>query len=281
MYEGTLYGHWQAIVTLQQMLVLCNNPDGIVDMTPQAISARTSIPLEIIMKGIEVLSAPDPYSRTPGEDGVRIALLELTRPWGWRIVNYAKYQEMRNAAQKRDADRERIAAKRAAEKDNIIKPVAECREMSQESQSVANVAPLSISTSTSTRSKALRSQTSAAFVEFWQAYPNRKAKKDAIKAWSTVKLDDVATIMQAVEKHKTSDQWQRGFIPYAATWLRGRRWEDETTGNVNGVDLGVCMWNRDGARSTTQPRCVANGVEEVRGLIYCEQHKHLHHEQTR
>ena len=36
MYEGTLYGHWQSIVTLQQMLVLCNS-EGVVDMTPQAI----------------------------------------------------------------------------------------------------------------------------------------------------------------------------------------------------------------------------------------------------
>src|SRR5690349_23879727 len=67
MYEGTLYGHWEAIVTLQQMVVLCNS-DGIIDMTPQAIAARTSIPLEIITKGIGILSEPDPYSRTPGED---------------------------------------------------------------------------------------------------------------------------------------------------------------------------------------------------------------------
>ena len=55
MYEGTLYGHWEAIVSLQQMLVLCNQ-DGVIDMTPQAIAARTSIPYDIIAKGIATLS---------------------------------------------------------------------------------------------------------------------------------------------------------------------------------------------------------------------------------
>jgi hypothetical protein len=62
MYEGTLYGHWEAIVTLQQMLVLCNQ-DGVIDMTPQAIAARTSIPFEIISKGIDRLIAPDAIAR--------------------------------------------------------------------------------------------------------------------------------------------------------------------------------------------------------------------------
>ena len=75
MYEGTLYGHWEAIVTLQQMLVLCD-PAGVIDMTPQAIAGKTSIPVEIILKGIEVLVSPDPQSRTPGEDGRRIATID-------------------------------------------------------------------------------------------------------------------------------------------------------------------------------------------------------------
>ena len=273
MYEGTLYGHWQAIVTLQQMLVLCNR-DGHVDMTPQAMSARTSIPLDILIKGIEDLSAPDPYSRTPGDDGMRIALLDPNRPWGWRIINHAKYQAIRNAEEKRKADRDRIAEKRRKDND-----VVDSRGVSQP---VADVAPASASASASAlTSKALRSQTSATFVEFWQIYPNRRAKKDALKAWQQVNPKDIATIMQAVENHKTSDQWQRGFIPYAATWIRGKRWEDETVIGVTSVDLGQCMWNQDGARNTVQPRCERNGVEENRGLVYCEQHKHLHHEQTR
>jgi hypothetical protein len=127
-YDGTLYGHWEAIVTMQQFIVLAS-PDGVVDMTPQAIAARTSIPLDIITKGIKVLSEPDPYTRTPGEDGRRIVLMDEHRPWGWRLVNHGKYMRLRNMAQKREADRTRIAEKRNKNKDVAI-----------ESQSVANVA---------------------------------------------------------------------------------------------------------------------------------------------
>lgn len=135
MYEGTLYGHWQAIVTFQQMIVLCDS-DGLIDMTPQAIAARTSIPLEIIQEGISILEEPDKYSRTPGEDGRRIARLDEHRPWGWRVVNYHVYRDLVAQADKRKADRARIAAKRA-ESRNVSHGVAERRNGSRV---VANVA---------------------------------------------------------------------------------------------------------------------------------------------
>lgn len=115
MYEGTLAGHWQAIVTMQQLVVLATK-DGIVDMTADAISRRTSIPPEIINAGLEHLAKEDPYSRTPGEDGRRIVLLDDHRPWGWKLVNHAKYRALRNLEEKREADRDRMEKKRNGNK---------------------------------------------------------------------------------------------------------------------------------------------------------------------
>ena len=92
---------------MQQLIVLCD-ADGIVDMTPHAIAARTSIPLEIIDKGLEILASPDPYSRTQGNEGRRIELIDAHRPWGWHIVNHAKYQQMRDADMIRHQTRERV-----------------------------------------------------------------------------------------------------------------------------------------------------------------------------
>lgn len=117
-YDGTLAGHWQAIVTMQQLIVLAT-PDGIVDMTPEAIARRTTIPLEIITAGLEHLAKADPYTRTPGEDGRRIVLLDDHRPWGWRLVNHGKYQRLRDMDQKREADRERMREKRKKGRKNI------------------------------------------------------------------------------------------------------------------------------------------------------------------
>lgn len=119
MYGGTLYGHWEAIVTMQQFIVL-SNADGIVDMTPEAIAGRTTIPLKIIKKGIEFLEKADPYTRTPGEDGRRIVLMDDHRPWGWKLVNHWKYKALRNMEEKREADRTRISEKRKQNKDVAI-----------------------------------------------------------------------------------------------------------------------------------------------------------------
>ena len=132
-----------------------------------------------------------------------------------------------------------------------------------------------------TRSKTLSPIGDGAWEEFWKNCIRKTAKRDALRAWKRIKVEEIPAIMAALERDKASEQWQRGIIPHPATWLNQRRWEDETSTQVNGRDLGQCMWNQDGARSQVQPRCEKNGVEENRGLVYCEQHKHLHHEQTR
>lgn len=91
------------------------------------------------------------------------------------------------------------------------------------------------------------------FNQFWEAYPNKKAKKDAQKAWTKLKPTAVLfeKIMTAIRIAKESVEWTKEngrFIPYPATWLNGGRWDDElteattTTGhtNKNGTDtMGV------------------------------------------
>lgn len=155
-YQGTLHGQWQAIVTFQQLIVLCD-ADGVIDMTPPAIAATTSIPLDIIEKGLKVLANPDPYSRTPGDEGRRIVLLDDHRPWGWRIVNHRYYRDLVSKEDKREKDRQRISEKRAAAKNQvraskslISGDVAKCRKVSQV---VADVAHTDTDTDTNTDTK--------------------------------------------------------------------------------------------------------------------------------
>lgn len=133
-YEGTLAEHWQALVTFQQMLILCD-ASGIVDMTPNAMHRITGIPIDVIRAGIEILESPDSDSRSQAMGGRRIARLDNHREWGWFIVNHSDYRKRISAEEKREADRERIAEKR------------ECRKVSQgvacnreEAQAIAEVA---------------------------------------------------------------------------------------------------------------------------------------------
>ena len=70
------------------------------------------------------------------------------------------------------------------------------------------------------------------FEEFWLAWPRKLAKADAEKAWRKLSPDDLlrARILRAVREQRGSDDWRKDggrFIPHAATWLNGRRWEDQ------------------------------------------------------
>lgn len=107
MYHGTLAttGPWQALVTFQQLIVLADR-DGVVDMTPEAISRETTIPLEIILLGVEALEQPDSESRSPDEEGRRIVRLTESRSWGWRIVNYEHYRKLRSEEERREYHRQ-------------------------------------------------------------------------------------------------------------------------------------------------------------------------------
>lgn len=70
------------------------------------------------------------------------------------------------------------------------------------------------------------------FPEFWEAYPNRKAKQDALKAWRKLSPSDAlqASILKAVAEQRQGEDWTKEggrFVPHAATWLNGKRWLDE------------------------------------------------------
>lgn len=107
MFDGSLctHGPWEALVTFQQLLILADQ-EGQVDMTASAISRRTTIPLDIIEKGIEALLKADPESRTPTEDGKRIVPLREGRSWGWRVVNYKHYRGLKREEERREYHRQ-------------------------------------------------------------------------------------------------------------------------------------------------------------------------------
>ena len=93
------------------------------------------------------------------------------------------------------------------------------------------------------------------FEHFWSAYPKKKAKKEAERAFCRLKPDDALldVMLEALERQKQARQWNRDggqYIPYPATWINGRRWEDEPDrdppdkgggehGTFQGIDLGI------------------------------------------
>lgn len=69
------------------------------------------------------------------------------------------------------------------------------------------------------------------FDQFWFIYPKHKAKADAEKAWKAIKdRPPLAVILGAIQRQSQSYDWRKEkgkFVPYPATWIRARRWEDD------------------------------------------------------
>lgn len=84
------------------------------------------------------------------------------------------------------------------------------------------------------------------FVDFWAAYPRKQAKMDAIKAWKKLapSPDLVARIVASVQRSCDSPDWRKDggqYIPYPATYLNGRRWEDEQSTGGRFANLEYLM----------------------------------------
>ncbi|HOQ62247.1 MAG TPA: hypothetical protein PKZ08_16585, partial [Vicinamibacterales bacterium] len=127
-----------------------------------------------------------------------------------------------------------------------------------------------------------------AFARFWAAYPKRKAKARAEAAFRKLAPDDdlLAAMLAAIERQRASGQWQREsgrFIPYPASWLNGRCWDDdpdpEPTADAEPdydaairalcpgpsleAEAAVFSDPAEGARWLAEQRAIRNGKQEV------------------
>lgn len=74
----------------------------------------------------------------------------------------------------------------------------------------------------------------SAFERFWDVYPKKVGKKDAMRAFGKVKAD-VQVLIDAVNRQKLSSQWCKDggqYIPNPSTWLNQERWNDELDTNM-------------------------------------------------
>lgn len=70
------------------------------------------------------------------------------------------------------------------------------------------------------------------FAQFWEIYPKRKDKQQAIKAFVKLNpsLELFTQMLDALEWQTKQPEWRKDngqYIPLPASWLNGRRWEDE------------------------------------------------------
>ena len=75
------------------------------------------------------------------------------------------------------------------------------------------------------------SERESGFEEFWEAYPKKKNRAEAEKAWRELQCSTLAPrVLAAVEAARRTDEWKRDgewrWVPNPAKWLRAKGWED-------------------------------------------------------
>lgn len=81
----------------------------------------------------------------------------------------------------------------------------------------------------------------AQFLEFYKAYPKKKSKGDAEKAFKKINPSEelLDKMLKAIEQAKKSEEWldkDGKYIPYPASWLRAKGWLDEIKTQTNAID---------------------------------------------
>jgi hypothetical protein len=236
MWDGTLYGQWEAWSVFVFMLAHCD-PEGFLDMTPEAIAGRSGLPLDVIRRGIDVLESPDDGSRSTELEGRRLERIDAHREWGWRIVNYLKYREytdpetvrqQNRERQKRYRERLRNAPSRPVTLDNARSRQAEVEVEVEVSGAKAPSCPIASDDSVSVEEWFVK--------EFWPRFPKKEGKKAALKAMLSAfkgvsgPAEDALAgeIISGLSRYcRHVEGKDRGYVKMAEGWINGRRWEDQ------------------------------------------------------
>lgn len=111
------------------------------------------------------------------------------------------------------------------------------------------------------------------FETFWKAYPKKKAKDDALKAFNKRKVDKqlLDSMLAAIATQARSDDWIKDggkFIPYPATWLNDGRWQDVDVVGVFYPTVDAAAMTREALQKRdqgvkTMPEHIRNQLAQI------------------
>jgi hypothetical protein len=206
------------------------------------LANRARVTIQQAEDSIRRFKLPDAYSRTPDNEGVRIADID----GGWVLLNHAKYRETRDEEARLAYKAEKQAEYRAKKK-NVDSSGQKLTQVSTVDSGSHNAdadadAEACVSTHTDSAGGLGISSNRMAFEKFYAAYPVKKRDRAAWREWLRLPFGlTLDEILSAVERQKKSDQWKRGVIPNPDTWLSAGQWNDEVkvTEGIQQKDSGV------------------------------------------
>lgn len=103
--DSTVARDWFVRHVFMDLIVLADR-DGVVDMPIDQIAYRTRGDAAVIARAIEILARAEPESRTQEYEGRRLEAID-DAGYGWKILNYTKYRNLKSSAELAESNRER------------------------------------------------------------------------------------------------------------------------------------------------------------------------------
>lgn len=229
--------------------------EGFVDMTTAAIARRINIDEVVVVDAINKFLQPDPTSRTVLFEGKRLE--KIRESFGWKIINYIHYRDLRSEENRREYMRNymhnlRDVNKKANTNVNSKQVVAVLAHTdtdldtdtdtdtekttplnppskTQQNQGFQGIEKIKESHKSVSLGNQLTTQSLIVFEELWKRYPSRVGKKEALKHYKcSVKTEkDCLDIQQALNNYKLSERVKKGIIQNGSTWFNNwRDWID-------------------------------------------------------
>jgi len=213
---------------------------GEVQASIPGLARVSGVSLEAAETAINKFLAPDPYSRTPDDEGRRIEKIE----GGWALLNHGKYRLMASAedSKKANADRQ----KRHREKHTRNATVTGSNATVTHSNGKVTVKTDIAEAKADTEAKAkvelkqiqliscpISSDESEILKMIWSGCPKegreRSGKQKLADAWRKIPAKDKPTkaiIENALTAWNASNKWQTGFCEGIEKWVKNRQWEN-------------------------------------------------------
>ena len=205
------------------MLAMANRR-GVVHAAVPGIANRARVSLESAEKAVAIFEAPDPYSRNPDNDGRRVVRVE----GGFRLLNYEKVRNLKDI--EADRVRKRKWWREHRGKKELLDTELDALDITRQTSS-ASVCT-SVEAKQATKKYGEQSKVDG-FSSWWEVWPNRKAKEDAEKAWSSLSDEERSTMVDLTKDYlarRMASESAGVFvpnIPLPATYLRKKRWTDQ------------------------------------------------------
>ena len=203
------------------MLALANS-GGIVEASVPGLAVLARVTPEKCRAAIATLEAPDPDSRSQEYEGRRIRKVD----GGWLILNHTKYRSKLNAEERREyktiKQREYRTKSVDSSVDNSVHKSTVWTHTDTDTDTKADTGKVKIS---SAPQNGAGLKTSDQFQIFWDAYPRKEAKKNALKIWIKYGLDfHLGEILGGLEAWKRARDPE--YMPYAESWLNLESWKE-------------------------------------------------------